>query len=110
MWKPNETLQTCLGISCILLSFGASWGMVTGAVVKMKVAGADFSINEKAQAVSEALNYAEDAIDVTKPATRVNRHKLRQAQLKLEEARQIELQRQREDSGIPEESYVDDDH
>lgn len=53
MGRLTAELQFCLGISSIILSLGSAWSLGTGGWVKISVAGANISVNQKLEAVEK---------------------------------------------------------
>ena len=51
MFTPTDFLQGSVGCSLFILSIGASWSMISGAVFDASIAGAKVSINQKLQEV-----------------------------------------------------------
>lgn len=56
MIGSNPFLQNCLGISAIVVAIGSSWSMISGAMVKVSVAGTYFSVNEKLQVIEKVTD------------------------------------------------------
>ena len=61
MFEPTQVLQGCVGISLVTLSFGGTWSMIQGSVVKGSIAGTTFSVNERLERVEEIEERIEDA-------------------------------------------------
>ena len=108
MIKPSEDLQRCFGVSAVLLSFGAMWGMISGATVRGRMAGAVFSINDSVEAVDSAVDLVEDAVDAIAPHPDVPKSKINQAKSKLRKARKIEEEAQQNISEDMTEMYEED--
>jgi len=84
MFEPDPRFQLCAGISMVLLSFGGTWSMITGAVVQFRVAGANFSVNQKLDRVQEATSILEDVTDELSQEPKVNRQKIARAEEQLQ--------------------------
>ena len=79
--------QNCGGISAIVLAFGATWSMISGAVVKGSVAGANFSVNEKLQQIENVANDLEQTTFQLRQEPGVSRLKLRAIERDLAQAK-----------------------
>ena len=84
MFRPNHELQICAGLSMVLLSIGGSWSMVSGSVVQFRIAGANFSVNEKLERVEEAKEILEDVTTELKRDPKSNRRRIQKAEQQLQ--------------------------
>lgn len=56
MIRSTPFFQNCLGVSAIVISLGGAWSMISGAMVKVSVAGTYFSVNEKLRTVEKVAD------------------------------------------------------
>ena len=84
MFRPTYELQLCAGASMVLLSCGGAWSMVSGAVVQFRVAGANFSVNQKLEQVESITEVLEQTTTQLKQEPKVNHQRLREVELQLQ--------------------------
>ena len=84
MFRPTYELQLCAGVSMILLSGGGAWSMVSGAFVQFRVAGANFSVNQKLEQVESIAQTLGETTTQLKQEPKVNRLRLREVELQLQ--------------------------
>ena len=84
MFRLDPWLQICADVSMIFFSFGGAWSMVSGSVVQFRVAGANFSVNEKLERVEEAKEILEDVTTELKREPKSNRRRIQKAEQQLQ--------------------------
>lgn len=90
--------QQCIGVSIVILSAGGTYSMISGALVKINVAGTNISVNEKLQRVDKIARDLEQSADLLKQEPTVSKLKIRAIEKELEavetdiEASQQQLQ------------------
>lgn len=93
--------QNCGGASFIILSVGATWSMVSGAVVRGSVAGANFSVNEKLQRVDKIARELEESAEQLRFEKGVSSLKIEALQTELDQVeRDIKQQAQEIESDL----------
>ena len=85
MFQPSDNLQNMVGVSLIIVSIGGAWAAISGAVVKGKIAGATFSVNDKLEVVEEVSEDAINTVRELKEDSAVPRSKIESWELQLQD-------------------------
>ena len=80
----TEFFQNCGGVSMVILSLAGSWSMVSGAIVKINVAGTNISVNEKLQRVERITQDLEESTQQLKLEPGVSPLKIEAIERELE--------------------------
>lgn len=77
--------QNCGGASAVILAVGATWSMISGAVVRGSVAGANFSVNEKLQRVDRIARELNESAEQLKLEPGVSPLKIQAIETELQQ-------------------------
>lgn len=84
MFQPVKELQWCVGASMVFLSLGGAWSMVSGSVVQFRVAGANFSVNQKLEKVEKIKQSLENTTTELKQQPGVSRRQIQRIEQQLQ--------------------------
>ena len=85
MFRPTERLQSCLGVSLVILSIGGTWSMMSGSIVKFQIAGANFSVNEKLKVIEKVTEELSETTTELRNQPGVSPLKLKAIEAELEQ-------------------------
>jgi hypothetical protein len=100
MFRPTAQLQLCFGLSSIVLSFGCCWSLISGAWVKVSIAGANISVNQKLEKVEKIATDLTDTATQLKSEPSVSPLKLKAIE---QELRQVESEINRAENKVEQE-------
>lgn len=108
MFQPVKELQFCFGLSCVLLSVGGCWSMISGSVVNLSIAGAKLSVNQKLEKVERITQALEQSTQQLKSEPSVSKLKLKAIE---QELKTVDRDIQREEKAIADEldHFIDGD-
>lgn len=95
MFRPSNTLQNCFGFSSVVLSVGLTGALLTGAYVKINVAGTNILVNSKLQEVEKIKQEFKETIEDSSTIPTVPKRKIRAIEKKLEDV-EADIDRQKE--------------
>lgn len=80
----NAFFASCVGLSILILSAGGCYSMISGALVKINVAGTNISVNEKLQRVDKIAGVLEASTEQLKNEPGVSPLKIQAIEAELE--------------------------
>lgn len=87
MFRPTPFSQNCGGLAALILACSASWSMVSGAIVKGSIAGANFSVNEKLKVIEKVTEELSETTSQLKNEPGVSSLKLHAIERELEQTK-----------------------
>lgn len=82
--KPTNELQLCIGGSMLLVSIGICCALLSGSVVRLNVAGANLSVNQKLEQVEKIKESLQQSTQELRQEPSVSKLKIEAIERELE--------------------------